>query len=300
MNTSSLCSDGLEHHLGVDIGGTHFRMGICRSDGVVIAKESIATKSLSSAAEGLTHLAKVLDPEHHIDHMVVGVPGVVDYHESKVIYAPNIPRTFLADLSAEAVATTLGRSVHLVNDADLAAIGESYFGAGKDIDALGYVTISTGVGAAVVYRGKVMHTRLSIAELGHSFIDLNKAAGSGEGSVEFEASGTALSEMIARAGIGRSNEETVRAAENGNAECLGVIRALSHAAAVALANIVHLFSVDRLVIGGGVVLGSEFVFNLIEERFHTLRPTYLTVDVQRATLGDDAGLVGAAAAHQAF
>lgn len=286
--------------LGADIGGTHFRMGLCDASGKLLAHQVLSTATLASAQEGFTKLADILDPTKKAKSFVVGVPGVVDYRESKVIFAPNLPQNFIPELSGEKIAKLLGREVLLVNDADLAAIGEAHFGAGRTKESMSYVTISTGIGAAVTVDKKLIRTRYSIAELGHSFIDASDALANGRGSVEYLASGTALARTAKEAGLSLTNQQLVVAAQAGEPNALLIVKEMAHNVGVALANMVHLFSIESLVLGGGVILSGDFIFNLVQESFQELKPSYLEVEVAKAELGDDAALRGCAAAIAAF
>ena len=285
--------------LGIDIGGTHFRMGLCSAEGELLKHETLATDTLSSPAEGLKQLVKAVDPHGRAERAAAGVPGIVDYESQSLLYAPNLPRGFIEGLSAVAISNAIGAEAILVNDADLAAIGEAYLGAGAGRQSMAYVTISTGVGAGVVIGGRLMRSRYSIAELGHSYIDAARADRSGTGSVEGEASGTALGRRASELKIDGGAAGLVEKAGDGDAAAQKAIAAFAEIAAVALVNMVHLFSVELLVVGGGVILGGG-VTELIEARLNELTPAYFAVELRQAVLGDDAALRGASQAHLAM
>ncbi|MDA8027043.1 MAG: ROK family protein, partial [Actinomycetota bacterium] len=86
--------------LGVDIGGTQFRMGFVSQDGSVTGHKSLPTPSFSTSFEAFTDLRQLIDPERRAKRLVVGVPGVVDYKEQRLIYAPNIPQNFVPELNS--------------------------------------------------------------------------------------------------------------------------------------------------------------------------------------------------------
>jgi glucokinase len=289
--------------LGADIGGTHFRMGLCRPDGTVVRHETLETKGLSSAHQGLTELAQRLDPDHEAVAAVFGVPGVIDYEHQTLLYAPNLPPSFLSELTGAEISKVLKRRVSLVNDADLAAIGEFYFGAGQGSTTMGYVTISTGVGAAVVDQGRLLRARYSLAELGHSFIDLHLATREGEGTVELLASGTALQRSARQNGLSLTNPEllaVLRSQESGSETAQRILAEIANAAGCALVNMVYLFGVDTIVVGGGLALASPELFEMITNVFRRLQPGYLETTVVLAALGDNAGLGGVGAVDRAF
>ena len=285
--------------IGIDIGGTHFRMGLCSAEGELLKHETLATETLSSPADGLRQLVKAVDPHGKAERAAAGVPGIVDYDSQTLLYAPNLPRSFIDGLTAAAIGNAIGAEAILVNDADLAAIGEAHLGAGKGAQSMAYVTISPGVGAGVVVGGRLMRSRYSIAELGHSYIDASRADRSGTGSVELEASGTALGRQATALGIDGGAAGLVKSAGADQPQAKAAIAEFAEAAAVALVNMVHLFSVELLVVGGGVILGGG-VTNLIGEHLRKLAPAYFSVELRQAALGDDAALRGASQAHLAM
>lgn len=286
--------------LGIDIGGTHFRMGLCNTHGKLLKHDSIPTNTLRSASDGLIELASRLDPDHRATSVVAGVPGIVDYQTSKVIYAPNLPGSFLDELTGANIGSVLGISALLVNDADLAAIGEAYFGAGRSSESMAYVTFSTGVGAAVINKKKLLHMRHSMAELGHSFIHAKRDTDPNYGTVEYLASGTALSRFAREHGVDCSNAEIMVGAQSGDTKMVTLVDEIAWNASVALANMVHLFSVETIVIGGGVILSGDYMFTLVDRYFRQLAPKYVETSLKRAALGDNVGLVGAASAFEAL
>ena len=285
--------------LGIDIGGTHFRMGLCSAEGELLKHEMLPTDSLESPADGLKHLVKAVDPHGRAERAAAGVPGIVDYDAQSLLYAPNLPQGFPQGLSGAAISKAIGTETMLVNDADLAAIGEAYLGAAAGSQSMAYVTISTGVGAGVVIGGRLLRSRYSIAELGHSYIEAKLADRSGAGSVEAEASGTALGRRAAALGIDGGGAALVNRASLGDPPAVAEMAAFANCAAVALVNMVQLFSVELLVVGGGVILGGG-VTELIGARLGELTPEYFTVELRQAALGDDAALRGASQAHLAI
>lgn len=279
--------------LSVDIGGTHFRMALLHPSGEILSVKVLDTKTVDRASEALLQLRDTLDPTHSASEIVVGVPGIVDYVNQDVLHAPNIPEEFLSDLSRASISKTLDLEATIINDADLAAVGEAYFGAGQNETSFCYATISTGVGAAVISEGKLLRNRLSIAELGHTVLDIGLAESSGKGSVELMASGTAMHTLALERGHNIDNETLLRQVQDGDAASTAILAQVTRAAGVALVNLVHMFSADLVIVGGGLGLADERVFKLISETFHTLAPPYLAPKIKKADLGDQAGLHGA-------
>lgn len=279
--------------LVVDLGGTHFRMSCTSETGQILKSAKIQTHSVDSLREGLTELSSQVDPDHEYDFLVMAVPGVLDYKEQRVVYAANLPDGWEKELSAEFVAACVSREAVLVNDADLGAIGEAYCGAGQGYGGVCYVTVSTGIGAGVVSEGRLIHGRLSLAELGHSIIDACVADKSGAGSAEVMASGTALSQRLEEAGLDITDSEAVRRAyEKSEEDCVEILADISYLVSVSLTNLAYMFSPDILVLGGGLGLSSPHFIEQVGEHYRELAPPYLSGAIVSAALGDDAALTG--------
>ena len=212
------------------------------------------------------------------------------------------------------------------NDANLAALGEHYFGAGKEsadngrpIKTLFYVTVSTGVGGGVVDKGSVFLGANGLtAEIGHTLVDTSETAldcqcGS-VGCLESTASGTAIERIakqklatgkfadsaLASLSIDDVNSEAVfDAAGKEDPLAVSILDGAVTALAIGLTNIVHLFNPDMIVLGGGVTDGLVKLDQLarIREQMMGRVMSELHKDFQltSARLGDSVGLAGAAA-----
>ncbi len=111
------------------------------------------------------------DPRTRSTRAVVGLPGAVDYESGRLLWAPNLPERWPDLLSRDVLTAGLGLPVSIANDADMAAVGEAWFGAGVGVADMGYLTVSTGIGAGIVERGRLLHGVRSLGELGHTVID---------------------------------------------------------------------------------------------------------------------------------
>lgn len=240
----------------------------------------------------LTALAREVLEDVEVGGGVVGVPGRVDYAEGRVEFAPNLPRSWVDDLTAVAMEKALEVPVSLANDADLAAVGEAYAGAAQDRRDVAYVTISTGVGAGVLLDRRLVHGRRSIAELGHTTI----AYQAPRGTVEDRGSGTALNELATEIGLTARGPELDRLVEQGDDQAREIWDRVIAAAGVGVANLAHLFSPEIVVIGGGLGRSSATVLEAVRSSLTRLGPRDLPepIEVVPAQLGDDSGLVGAA------
>jgi len=212
------------------------------------------------------------------------------------------------------------------NDANLAAFGEYYFGAGKEsadngrqVKTLFYVTVSTGVGGGVVDKGSVFLGANGLsAEIGHTLVDTTDAAlvcqCGGKGCLEAMASGTAIERIakqrlaaggypdssLAALGSDRVNSEAVfDAAGQNDPLAVAILDGVMSALAIGLTNVVHLFNPDMIVLGGGVTVGlvKLDLLSQIHQRIRDRAMSELHKDFQLTSsrLGDSVGLIGAAA-----
>lgn len=232
---------------------------------------------------------------------VVGVPGRVDYGAGRLEYAPNLAAGWVGGLSEVGLAQALGVEVALANDADLAAVGETWFGAGRDRRDVAYLTVSTGVGAGVVTGGLLVHGRRSLAEIGHSVVDW-RALASGRATVEQLGSGTAMAVLARESGFVADAMEVERRWLAGDPVATAIWEAVITVVGVAAVNLAHLYTPEMIVVGGGVGLVGEPVLGPLRSLVAEWGPAGLPepIEVVNAALGDDAALAGAGAWARAF
>ncbi|CAN5763934.1 hypothetical protein BH23ACT1_BH23ACT1_11980 [soil metagenome] len=286
--------------LAVDLGGSSMRAARTSADGVVSRRQEVPTPGSADAGPLLALVHEVLGSEP-VRAAVIGVPGRVDYGAGVLEHAPNLPAGWIDELTEDRLGASLGLDVSLANDADLAAVGEAWFGAGRDHRDVAYLTVSTGVGAWVVTGGLRVHGRRSLAEVGHSIVD-RRALESGWATVEDLGSGTALARLAQAARFEADGREVERRWRAGDPAATEVWEDVITVASVAAVNLAQLFTPDVIVVGGGVGLVGEAVLGPMRTLLAEWGPVGLPepVEVVNAALGDDAALAGAAAWHRAF
>ena len=286
--------------LGADVGGTQMRAALIDTDGRVVLRESASTPTTSDVPAALIELiAGVGAASGHgpVSHAVVGLPGAVDYETDRLLLAPNLPDGWPDSLSASELSEHLGLRVYVANDADLAAVGEATFGAGAGFDAVvAYLTVSTGIGAGVVNRGRLMRGRHSFGEFGHSVVDWRSWREGMPGTLEELASGSGLARQAREAGLGQMDAQAVlQAALNDDVVARTLWEDAVAASAAGVCNLVMAFAPRAVIVGGGIGRRPEFFEPLreivMQRKEH--RPAELSIIL--AALGDDAGLAGAAA-----
>ena len=266
-----------------DLGGTWLRVALLDGEGSVGEKEVIPTPLDDPAALVRTMRSVAARAKQPIAGAVIGVPGLVDYSRGEVFVLPNIPK-WEGTLSAARLSAELGLSVFIVNDADLAALGEQRYGGGRGFDDVLYVTSSTGVGAGVVLGGRLLHGKRSLAEAGHTIIEHSTGA-----TLEELASGSALE----RAAGADAADVAARAAA-GDPEAARHFANAADAFATGVLNLVHCFAPEVVVIGGGMSRAGDLLLGPVRDKLaqRGLGGPEVQPRVVVAQAGDDAGLRG--------
>ena len=284
--------------LAADIGGTLMRAALVDEKGRLVVRRAAATPADADAPAAFVDLVKAVSAEApgDVGRAVVGLPGAVDYETGRLLWAPNLPERWPDLLSRDVLAAGLGLPVSIANDADLAAVGEAWFGSGLGLPDMGYLTVSTGIGAGIVEGGRLLRGVRSLGELGHTVIDWQAWASETPGTLEELGSGSGLARLALERGLGDLDARGVEdAAAAGNDAAAALWQGAIVAGAVAVVNLVMSFYPSTVVIGGGIGRQPSYfeaVSALVQRRFDH----YLDVlQVIPGSLGDDAGLAGAAA-----
>ena len=309
-----------KHYIGIDLGGTFIKGGIVDDSGRIILEDKIPTESEKGneqVAKNIAKLTEILLKRANMttDDIVgigMGVPGMIDSEKGEVVYSNNLgwEHFFIAD----AIKKLTSLPVRIANDANVAALGETKFGCGKDYNNTVMLTLGTGVGGGIVINGKLFEgNRSAGAELGHCVI----VAG-GEpctcgrnGCLEAYASATALIRDTKRAldahpesmmwEIGSIEKVTGKTAfdyMNTDATANNIVKDYIEKLGVGITNIANEFRPEAVILGGGVCAqGDNLIVPLQKfvnaEIFAGNRGPQ--VKILTATLGNSAGLLGAAA-----
>ena len=276
--------------IGVDLGGTKILAGIVDADGQVHETVERPTVTTSQAAllDELASLVQSL-PQDGIEAVGFGIPSRIDHEHGIALGAVNIPIRdvpFIDEMHGR-----LGLPVEMENDASCAAYAEFKLGAGRGTRDLLTLTLGTGVGGGVVSGGQLFR---AYTELGHIVIvedgEPCQGACSGRGHVESYCSGRAA-DKLARTLIGpdASAHDLVE-------QDHPVLEQVGHHLGVAIGSLVNVFGSTRVVIGGGFGIAA-FDQLVPHARLAVLRealaPSGQTLEIERAELGAQAGLIGA-------
>jgi glucokinase len=236
-----------------------------------------------------------------IEAVGIGCGGPLDAAKGLLLSPPHLPGW--RDVPVTALAEQVfGRPATLENDATAAAAAEHRYGAGVGVRNMIYLTLSTGVGGGIVVDGRLYRGAVGNGgELGHVTVDWHgrECRGCGRrGCLEAYVSGTSIAERSREAGLPYATaEEVAAAARAGDAPAVAVWDETVEALACGLTSIVNLFEPELVVVGGGVARAGEQLLGparawVLE---HAMGPAGGAVRIVAAALGDQVGVVGAAA-----
>ena len=291
----------METVLAVDLGGTHMRAAAVRPQGTIADRVDGRTPQGDPHPGQFFAIISKICGRHDITRAVVGLPGRIDYREGRLEWAPNLPPTWPGHLTVSGLERITGVPTALAKDADLAAAGEAYFGAGRGYRDVVFMTVSTGIGAGVILGGRLVAGRRSGVEIGHVVIDREAARAGRPATVEQLGAGPALALAAAAAGVTERNAELVALAESGEPRLADAWAQVTEAVGLGAATLAQMFCPEVIVIGGGLGEASKELRTAAEVAVSARGPQDLPspITVVRALLGDDAGLKGAAAWQRA-
>ena len=295
-----------EYSIGIDLGGTNLRAAAIDRSGKMLHKISGSTQ-LSEGREAVVAdmVAGIRDlrrqcGEEGLTGIGVGVPGFIILEKGVITESPNLPG-FEDFPVRDEIERQLGATVILENDANAAALGEKWMGAGRGYDDLVLLTLGTGVGGGIISGGKILHGFVGMAgEIGHMTVcPTGNPCGCGnQGCLEKHSSATAVVAMARMMGLGHdlTSEAVYDLAEAGDEKAKAVFVALGQALGTALATLASIFNFPLYLLSGGMLPAWDFFAPTMlaecNRRSFVFRKTNPRVD--KATLGNEAGLYGAA------
>jgi glucokinase len=303
----------MDTNIAVDVGGTQIRVAVYpRGEQRPIKQKRIPTQSPDQPPlERLMDLIAELWPENdRVCAIGMAAPGWINPSLGVIYVAPNIPSWEKMPL-AQILQQRFGIPVLLGNDANLAALGEWRYGAGKGHHNLIYMTISTGIGGGVICDDRLLLGSHGLAaELGHVIVVPEGPICScgHRGHLESFSSGPAIArfaaEQIAQgvpSALAEIRSITGRdismAAEQGDPLAKSALARGAKYMGLALANYLTIFNPSMIILGGGVSRSGPLLMEPLRASLseHALSPEYLQgLVITTASLGDDAGLLGAA------
>ena len=294
------------YSIGVDLGGTNLRAAAIDENGAILDKISGST-DLSEGRDAViddivSNIVKLRDRHGRtgLAGVGIGVPGFILIDKGIILGSHNMPG-FENYPARDEIERRLGAPVILENDANAAALGEKWMGAGHDVDDLVMLTLGTGIGGGIITGGKVLHGYLGMAgELGHITVDPsgNLCGCGNQGCLEKHASATAVTAQAALLSLGDdlTSEQVYRLAVSGNRDAVRIFESMGRALGIALAGLINIFNFPLYLLSGGMLPAWDlFMPSLLEEaKLRSFCFRNSDTRIEKATLGNQAGLFGAA------
>jgi glucokinase len=307
--------------VGVDLGGTTIKMAFVTEHGEVVHKWEIPTDISKKGLYITNHIGKAIDDKlseinEHKEKLVgigMGAPGPVDMEKGVIYEAVNIGwKDFPLKASLE---TETGLPAFIDNDANLAALGEMWAGAGGNAKDLICVTLGTGVGGGIISNGQVVHgVNGAGGEIGHitSVPEGGAPCNCGKtGCLETVASATGIVRLaLQHIEEEQDSELYTQYAENGSLTAKDVFAAAKNKDVIAnqivdtvafhlglaIANLSNGLNPEKIVLGGGVSRAGDILLEPVKNYFakFTFPRVNLGAEITIATLGNDAGVIGGA------
>jgi glucokinase len=314
--------------VGVDVGGTTIKGGIVDDSGQVLSSVSLPTEAPKGQEHGLNQICETIRQAvaaaglrmDQVAAIGVATPGTMDIPGGVILDPPNL-KPWKNVPVRDHVRKAFGLPTAFQNDANAAAVGEYWTGAGKGVHSMVLFTLGTGIGCGIVIGDLVVEGEHSHgAEVGHMKIEMTnpRQCGCGRwGCLEAYASATAVVKRAVEALAGYSGDSKLRgllehrrkaneeltskhifdAAKDGDALAERIVEETAFYLAVGATNMMHTIDPDMVVFGGGMIAAGERFLERI--RWHVKRLAFpvpaAKAQIRYAQLGTDAGFIGAAA-----
>ncbi|MDR2465689.1 MAG: ROK family glucokinase [Streptococcaceae bacterium] len=308
--------------IGIDLGGTTAKFGILTEEGEVQQQWAIQTNSLEDGKHILPDIVESINHRLELygltkdDFIGIGMgsPGTVDIKNGTVIGAYNLNWKTLQP-AREVIEGGTGIPFFIDNDANVAALGERWKGAGENDPNVVFIVLGTGVGGGIVMEGLLLHGAAGAAgEIGHITVDPEgfECTCGKRGCLETVASATGVvrvAHQLAESYVGDSplvksinrgeavsSKDVFVQAEAGDAFANRVVDKVCMYLGLACGNIGNTLNPSSIIIGGGVSAAGEFLREKVERYFleYTFPTVQQTTKIKLAVLGNDAGIIGAA------
>ncbi|MGY5355947.1 ROK family protein [Wenyingzhuangia sp. IMCC45467] len=295
----------MEEYIGIDVGGTNIKVGIVNKNGTLLNKHKYPTATLQSNGDFINEfiavISKTLENNPHIKRVGIAVPGMISKDRLSTVFMINIPEFNNVPLISILNKKHPKISFFLENDANAAAIGELNFAKNKVPKNFIFMTLGTGLGGAAILNGKIFKGGNGNAmEVGHVISSNGKTAEENIGK-------KALIHMALKQ-IKKGNKtclttkdltakDIVIAATNDDPVAVDVFKKVGIIFGETLVTTIRLLDVKTIFIGGGVSKTFKIVKKNMNKVIKERLPSYYleNLDIRLATLGNDAGIIGAAA-----
>lgn len=293
--------------IGIDLGGTNFKIGLFDGSQTLLEKRVLSTASFKTKVDLVDGFEKAIQGivtqrglhKKNIIGVGIGLPGPVD-PEKGIVYSLTNIRGWLDVPLKQILQKKLGVPVFIDNDAKVMSLAEAQRGAAKGFRHAVCLTLGTGVGGGIINNGHLFRGLNNAAgEIGHLPISIDgpKCNCGGKGCLETYVGNNRIQQMIVKVfGKALPLDEVSALARRGNRKALKVWNDVGTYLGVAVVGIVNVLNPDCIVIGGGVAEAGSVLFDqvkkIVKERAMVVQAS--NVKIFKAKLGSDAGLIGAA------
>lgn len=291
----------MKTYLGIDLGGTNVRVAKVTRDGIVLAevkRPSLAQEGPRKVMDNMMEMIREIPGYTECEGIGVGVPGPVDTINGKMLMATNLPGFEQYPIAAE-LTQNFNMPAYVDNDANVAGLAEALVGAGKGLPVVYYVTISTGIGGALIVDGKVVSGKHGHAgEIANIIIDRNreKVNHLNIGAVENEASGVAITRK-GKALFGdqiRHAGDVFDLAKQGNPQAQSIVDNMAYDLAVMFSVIAHIADPWMFVIGGGMMQSKDVFMDKVVANFKNFVHVPMRDTLFETAKLEEPGIIGAA------
>ncbi|HUE84413.1 MAG TPA: ROK family protein [Pyrinomonadaceae bacterium] len=305
-------SESVPNFIGVDLSGSAILAAIVDNSGTVVERQETPIEH-ARIIEQVTRIAEEMRARNpNISALGVAVPGLVNSQDNRVISSKDLPPSVVEDLHAQLMQATNLR-VEIENDANAAAYGEYRVGAGRGSRNMFFITIGEGIGGALIIDGKLWTGSSGFAgEVGHITIDNEglKCECGNTGCLETVASAPNIvrrakerlkrdsTSSLSRLAINKrfTASDVAHEAKNGDDFSIMMLERTGKFIGTAVASVINLLNIERIVLGGGVMEAGEFILDPIirEAQRRAFQPCFEATSIVAATLGADAVPIGVA------
>ncbi|MCX8095719.1 MAG: ROK family protein [Caldisericia bacterium] len=306
-----------DYAVGIDIGGTKILMVLIDEDGKIIKKGFLRTGNTNEGERIINELKKIfltLIDGYQIKSIGVGCAGFIDYEKGIVRKSPNI--NFLVDYPLkETLERHLVYPVFIDNDVKMGAVGELFFGEGKNSEFFIFITLGTGIGGAIVYKNKILRGINNLAgEIGHLTVDKEGIlCGCGKkGCFEKLSSGGAIKDYVLY-GLKMGRKSKIIEKINGDLEkidtpliidlafegdslCVEAVKNATFYIGLITSYLINILNPEKIIFGGGLTFGLGYFFDDIINisQIYSLKIPFSNCKIIKSYLKEDATSIGAA------
>ena len=296
-----------KYAIGIDLGGTNLRVALVSEEGEIVRKikKPSSDRIIDSLSESIAEIKS-----EGIAGIGLGMAGLIDRKNGWVYASPNLRAVEGIDVVRE-IRATFKVPVFIENDANAAALGEKIGGAGKSFEHFVLLTLGTGIGGGIIYKGKLLETA---SEIGHMSIntEAEKCTCGNIGCLENYASARGMiAKAVAMLEKGTESllkecckgsfykltpEDIYKAALDGDTLSREILRDAGKYLGVGLANVINIMSPEAIILAGGLIgAWNIYVQEAIKEASRrAFKDLFDSVKIIPSSLGDNAGVIGAA------